>query len=304
MSRKITRFLLIVLAVLSVAVVLVLIAGMIIPRAERHPAIENHTWRVIAHQGGNHLWPDNTMLAFENAVAAGVDALEMDVHASSDGVPVVIHDSTVDRTTNGSGTVWELTLEELQELDAAYNWPHHVETDDHPYRGMGVRIPTLEEVLRAFPDVPMAIEIKQSDPPIVDTVGELLQRYDREHNTIIASFSPQVMREFRKAFPEFATSGVEPEIRTFFVLKTVFLGWLYPPPMEAFQVPEQSGSLNVITPRFVRAAHRRNINVQVWTINDAAGMHRVLDSGADGIITDEPIMLMEVLEERRDRRDD
>jgi len=292
------RFLLIVTIVVAALALIVLLLGVILPKAEEHPAVANHSWRVIAHQGGNHLWPDNTMLAFRNAVQAGVDALEMDVHATRDGVPVVIHDDTVDRTTDGAGVVWEMTLEEIQSLDAAHNWPHHLETNEFPYRGMGLTIPTLEEVLRAFPDVQMAIEIKQEEPSIVKTVGEMLQRYDREQNTIVASFSPAVMKDFRARFPAFATSGVEPEIRTFFVLKTLFLGWIYPPSMEAFQVPEHSGGLHVVTPRFVASAHRRNINVQAWTINDRESMHRILDTGVDGIITDEPLRLMEVLQER------
>lgn len=288
------------MVVVAVGIVLAIvalygIAGLIVPKAEQKPAVTQLDWQVIAHQGGNHLRPDNTMLAFRHAVELGVDALEMDVHATADGEIVVIHDETVDRTTNGSGLVKEMRLEELRELDAAYNWPHHLETDEHPYRGRGIRIPTLEEVLRAFPDVPMTIEIKQADPSIVGTFGELLQRYDREQNTIVASFHPDVMWEFREKFPSFATSGVEPEIRTFYVMKTVFLGWLYRPPMEAFQVPEASGNLQVITPRFVRAAHRRGINVQVWTVNDRESMRRVLDAGVDGIITDRPDLLLDML---------
>jgi glycerophosphoryl diester phosphodiesterase len=268
--------------------------GLVIPGADPTSAVGERTWKVIAHQGGNHLRPDNTMIAFRHAVALGVDALELDVHATADGELVVIHDDTLDRTTNGTGPVSEHTLAEIRELDAAYNWPHH-EPGDAPYRGQGIRVPTLEEVLREFPDVPMTIEIKQEDPPIVDAFGRMLQRFDREPNTIVASFHPQVMREFRSEFPSFATSGVEPEIRTFYVMKTLFLGWLYRPPMEAFQVPETSGDLQVITPRFVRAAQRRGIGVQVWTVNDAVSMRRVLDTGVDGVITDRPDLLLEVL---------
>lgn len=285
----------IVVAIIAGLAVLYGVAGLIVPRADRKPAVTEHRWQVIAHQGGNHLRPDNTMVAFRNAVQLGVDALELDVHGTADGELVVIHDETVDRTTNGSGLVREMTLEQIRELDAAYRWPHHMETGEYPYRGRGVKIPTLEEVLRAFPDVPMTIEIKQREPSIVRQFGELLQRYDREQHTIVASFHPDVMREFRRQFPSFATSGVEPEIRTFYVMKTVFAGWLYPPPMEAFQVPEASGDLQVITPRFVRAAHRRGISVQVWTINDRDSMRRILDAGVDGIITDRPDLLLEEL---------
>ncbi|MFP4114337.1 MAG: glycerophosphodiester phosphodiesterase [Spirochaetota bacterium] len=290
------RPLVIAAAVVTGIVILYGVAGLVIPRAERKPAVRDLGRQVIAHQGGNHLRPDNTMVAFRNAVELGVDALEMDVHATADGVLVVIHDETVDRTTNGSGAVRDLTFEELRALDAAYHWPHHLDTTVHPYRGQGVVVPTLEEVLRAFPDVPMTIEIKQSEPSIVDAFGRMLQRFDREQNTIVASFHPDVMREFRAKFPDFATSGVEPEIRTFYVLKTVFLGWLYRPPMEAFQVPEASGNLKVITPRFVRAAHRRGVDVHVWTVNDRESALRVLGASVDGIITDRPDLILEILD--------
>ncbi len=274
---------------------LILLAGLIVPKADAKPAVTAFDWTVIAHQGGNHIRPDNTLEAFRHAVELGVDALEMDVHATSDGALVVIHDETVDRTTNGSGRVSDLSLEEIQSLDAAYHWPHHMETDERPYRGRGITIPTLEEVLREFPDMPMTIEIKQAAPPIVTPFGELLQQYDREQNTVVASFHPEVIREFRDQFPAFATSGVQPEILTFYILKTLFMGWVYGPPMEAFQVPERFGSLRVITPRFVSSAQRRGLDVHVWTVNDRESMERILSRGVDGIITDRPDLLLDIL---------
>jgi glycerophosphoryl diester phosphodiesterase len=292
------KVLLIIGSVVVGLVVLVLLLGLVIPKATPKPAVTDLDWSVIAHQGGNQVRPDNTMMAFRHAVSLGVDALEMDVHSTKDGVLVVIHDDTVDRTTNGSGPVSELTLSEIQELDAAYNWPHHLESDEHPYRGQGVTIPTLEEVLREFPDMPMTIEIKQADPPIVEPFGEMLQRYDREQNTVVASFHPEVMQEFREKFPALATSGVEPEILRFYILKTLFMGWIYRPRMEAFQVPDTFGRLRVITRRFVRSAQRRGIDVHVWTINDRDDMERILATGVDGIITDRPDLLLEVLGRR------
>jgi glycerophosphoryl diester phosphodiesterase len=281
-----------------VAIVLVLgVAGAAFAgaRPEVHSAISGNAWQVIAHRGGGHLWPDDTMLAFSNAVALGVDALEMDVHATSDGVLVVIHDETVDRTTNGSGYVKEMTFDEIRALDAGYNWPLHEESDTHPYRDTGVRIPTLEEVLQAFPDVPMVIEIKQLDPPIVDQFGAMLDRYHRVDNTIVASFHPEVMDEFRSRYPQYATSGVEPEIKRFFTLNLFLLGRFYRPVMDAFQVPETSGNLTVVRPRFVRVARSRGIAIQVWTVNEVEDMERILSSGVDGIITDRPDRLLELL---------
>jgi glycerophosphoryl diester phosphodiesterase len=264
-------------------------------RIEPHPAIENHAWQVIAHQGGNQLRPGDTMPAFTHAVELGVDALEMDVHATSDGVLVVIHDETVDRTTEGSGLVKEMTLVELQALDAGYDWPLYEEADEHPYRGIGVQVPTLEQVLQAFPDMPMVIEIKQSEPSIVEPFGRMLEQYDRAENTIVASFDPDVMEEFRNRFPQFATSGVEPEILRFFILNKLFLGRTFRPRMEAFQVPERQGSLTVIRPRFVRVAQSRGIAVQVWTVNEIEDMERVLSRGVDGIMTDRPDRLLQIL---------
>ena len=262
---------------------------------EPHSVFRQFRWEVIAHQGGNHLWPDNTMVAFEGAAALGVDVLEMDVHQTADGAIVVIHDHTVDRTTDGTGTVWEMTLAEINSLDAAYRWPHHLETQEYPYRGAGVTIPTLEEVLHRFPDMPMVIEIKQKDPPMVDDFGALLRRFDRAANTVVASFHPEVISEFRQKFPEFATAGVEPEVRRFYVLNSIFLGGIYRPTMDALQVPERFGRLRVIKPRFVRVARRKGLAVHVWTVNRREDMERILETGVDGIMTDRPDLLLDVL---------
>ena len=235
------------------------------------------------------------MVSFQNAVELGVDALELDVHATRDGVLVVIHDGTVDRTTNRTGAVSNLTLAEIRTLDAGFNWPFDPDSDDHPYRGTGVTIPTLEEVLAAFPDTSMVIEIKQADPPIVEAFGGMLREYDRARNTIVASFHAEVMVEFRRAFPEFATAGTEPEIRRFFVLNKLFLGRSFRPVMDAFQVPGQFGKLKVITHRFVRVAQSRGIAVHVWTVNELEDMERMISAGVDGIISDRPDRLLELL---------
>lgn len=285
----------------SIVGALALLYGVLLfamPAARSHAALTEHSWQVIAHQGGNHLRPGDTMAAFEHAVELGVDVLEMDVHATSDGDIVVIHDKSVDRTTNGTGLVSEMTLAEIKALDAGYNWPLHQDTEDHPYRGVGVEIPTLEEVLAAYPDMPMVIEIKQAEPSVVKPFGELLRRFNRANITIVPSSHPQVINEFRTQFPEFATAGVESEILTFFILNKALLGRLYPPRMEAFQVPERSGNLTVVTPRFVRVAQSNGVAVHVWTVNETEDMRRILNAGVDGIMTDRPDLLLELLGRR------
>ena len=293
MSRLLRALLTIVLVVAAVLIAVALLT----PAAPEFAFFESDRPMVIAHQGGEGLRPSNTLIAFENAVDLGVDVLEMDVHSTSDGTLVLIHDDTVDRTTDGSGRVKELTLAELQQLDAGDYWT----PDDgatYPYRGQGVRIPTLEEIVTAFPEMKYNIEIKQVDPSIAVPLCKLLRHFGLTDRALVASFHPTAMDEFRAACPEVATSMVEDEIRPFFILNTAFLGSLYRPPGAAFQVPEYSGSQHVLTPRFVRGAQRNNVAVHPWTIDDPADMERFLDMGVDGIITDRPDIMIEVLQER------
>lgn len=250
---------------------------------------------VIAHQGGEKLRPDNTLVAFSYAVELGVDVLEMDMHSTQDGVLVVMHDESVDRTTNGSGLIKEMTLAELKTLDAAYNWPHHDPAGPRPYRGQGITVPTVEELFQSFPQMRMNIEIKQADPPIVQPFCDLLRQYNMTDQVLVASFHPETMINFRQTCPEVATSGTEPEIRSFFIPNTIFLGAVYQSPAEAFQVPEYSGDLHVLTGRFIRGAHRHNVDVHAWTIDEPEDMARLIDLGIDGIITNRPDLLLALL---------
>jgi len=250
---------------------------------------------VIAHQGGEEIWPSNTMLAYENAVALGVDVLEMDVHSTADGVLVLIHDATVDRTTDGEGRVNKMTLAEIKQLDAGDYW-----TDDdgatYPFRGQGVTIPTLEEVFTAFPNMRMNIEIKQIEPFIGAPFCEMIRTFEMEDKVLVASFHKEAMKDFRKACPEVATSTYEEEVIALYVWKTLLLEGVHSPKATAVQVPEYRSNIHILTPRFVQAAHNRNLDVHVWTVNDPADMQRFIDMGIDGIITDRPDLLLELLE--------
>ena len=124
---------------------------------------------MIAHQGGDGLWPGNTLYAFEQAAALGVDVLEMDLHITKDGVLVINHDETVDRTTDGTGTIEDMTLAELKALDAGYDWSKDG-GQTFPYRGMGLTIPTLEEIFQTFPEYHMTIEIKKTTGSMAATI--------------------------------------------------------------------------------------------------------------------------------------
>jgi len=303
MLKKILKWIGIVIGVIILIAVVVI--GIMIaiakPRPD-HPFFANlpqDEMIVLAHQGGDGEFPSNTMYAFEQTHAMGVHILEMDVHSSSDGVIVVIHDATVDRTTDGTGRVNEMTLAELQTLDAGYNWPTLAEHElldsgEFPYRGQGHTIPALEEVFITFPDTPISIEIKQEEPSIAQDLCDLIRQYNREELTIVPSFSPLAIQEFRDACPEVATAAVEPEVLTFFVFSYVRLGSAWTPPMEAFMIPEYSGDLQVISQPFVNQAHGRNVVLYPWTINTAEQMQRMIDYGVDGVITDYPSLALEM----------
>jgi glycerophosphoryl diester phosphodiesterase len=266
-----------------------------------------HRPLVIAHQGGEGLFPSNTFYAFEQAVAMGVDVLEMDVHATQDGVLVLMHDATVNRTTDGTGALKKMTLAELQSLDAGYYWPYDSAAPDasyytqdrrtgaRPFRGKGITVPTLESVFSAFPHLLYNIEIKQTEPSIAEPLCALIRQHQLQSQVLVASFRDSAMQAFRTACPEVATSGTESEIRPFFLLNALFLGRVHSPQVQAYQVPEYGGGFHILTQRFVNGAHERGVQVHPWTINDSTSLQRMIDLGVDGIITDRPDLLLEIL---------
>jgi glycerophosphoryl diester phosphodiesterase len=259
-----------------------------------HPFFESEKPLVIAHQGGEQLFPSNTMLAFAGAVEMGVDVLELDIHATADDVIVAIHDDTVDRTTDGSGRISELAFSELAQLDAGYYWTGD-EGQTFPFRGQGITIPSLKEIFTAFPNMPMNIEIKQESPSIVSSFCRLLSEFGKGEQVLVASFHQTTIEEFRAQCTGVATSMVESEIRLLYGLNLARLGAIFRAPGHAIQIPEYSGDLHVATESFVRAAHAHNVEVHVWTVNEVEDMQRLLDVGVDGIITDRPDRLLELV---------
>ncbi len=249
---------------------------------------------VIAHQGGDDLWPGNTMFAFQKSVDMGVDVIETDIRQSKDGILIVSHDDDVDGKSDGIGLISEMTLAELQTLDAGYNWTMDG-GQTYPYRGQGISYSSLEEMFIAFPDMRFNIDMKQTDPPIYDNLCNLIRQYGMENKVVAASFNHENISVFRKLCPEVTTSGDEIETRNFVILNLAYLGALYSPEFKVFQVPIERSGITILTPHFVRAAHQRNLRVDAWTIDDPDEMERLIDMGVDGIITDRPDLLMEVL---------
>lgn len=293
MRSKLLRVLLGVLVVLAAVYA---VAALLAQPAAEYPFFAQFEQRplVMAHRGGRALWPENTLYAFERAVELGVDVLEMDVHTTADGVPVVMHDDTVDRTTDGSGPIHSFTLDELKGLDAGYDWSSD-EGQTFPYRGQGITVPTLEEVFTAFPNVPLNIEIKQQEPSMVASFCQLIRDHGLSDQVLVASFHEETIDEFRATCPEVATSTGTVETVVLFALSRLFLEATYGAPAEAAQVPEYRSGLHVLAPRFIDAAHNRNLEVHAWTINEEEDMQRVIALGVDGIITDYPDRLLDLL---------
>ncbi len=259
-----------------------------------HPFLEIDTPIVMAHRGGQGLWPPNTLYAFQEAVSLGVDVLELDIHRTVDGVLVVRHDPTVDATTNGSGYIREMTLAEIKSLDAGYT----LSADGGRtflYRGQGITIPTLAEVLQAFPQMRLNIDIKPEEPAVVTTFCQLLMDTNSLERVMVGSFHDLQLRLFRKLCPQVATAAGVRETTLFFGLVNTLLSAAYQGLAETFSIPEYNGRLHVVTPRFIRAAHAHNMQVHVWTVNELEDMRRLLDWGVDCLITDYPDRLLGLL---------
>ena len=259
-----------------------------------HPYFNPAGFMVIAHRGGRSLGPENTIYTFRRAVDLGVDALEIDVHLTQDKHLAVIHDKTVDRTTNGSGAVAGYKLADLQKLDAGYRWSAD-KRNPFPLRGKGIKIPSLAEVFQAFPQMRINIEIKDPKPAAITSLCRTIQDHNRSQKVMIASFDAGALNKFRSICPAVATSAGASEAIWFYWLQKMHMESTVSPNAQALQVPENYGDLHVANKRFVEAAHARNMRVQVWTVNDIDSMKRLLKQGVDGIMTDYPQHLLEIL---------
>ncbi len=262
----------------------------------------------IAHRGGSDLRPENTLEAFRNGIAEGADGYELDLQLTKDGYIVVSHDTTVDRCTDGTGSINDMTLAEVKELDAGYRFT----TDggaSYPYRGHGIQIPTLEEVLNepALMNSPGVIEIKQLDEGLSDKLLDMIDAHGIKDHVIIESFDSAALADVRNEIElkglDVITSFSQAEIISFFLTPlSVMLASKYEPPAKVLQVPLEFalGGLNVtvINDPFMLKARYLGLKVHAWTINDAATMRSLInDKKVEAIMTDEPGILKGVTEE-------
>jgi len=239
---------------------------------------------VIAHRGGSKLRPENTLAAFDHAVTLGVDAIECDVQLSRDGEVVVIHDATLDRTTDARGPVSSLSAAELGRVDAGF---HFGTAQGHPCRGKGVYVPRLAEVLDRHPAIPMVVEIKGNQPEVADTVLGVIGDADALDRVIVGGFSQAVLERARKVNKDAVTSASKEEAR-WAPYRSYFRLAPTDPQYWLFQVPFRFRGRRRFRRAFVETVGRINLPVQEWVVDDPDDMRRLIDWGANGIISDRP----------------
>lgn len=241
-----------------------------------------------AHRGGAGEAPENTLPAFRHGIAAGAHGLELDVRATADGALVVIHDATLERVTEAVGRVADASLDELRDVTVTAG-PQPPEGRD------GCHIPLLDEVLEGFADVLLTIEIKASASEVEHyeaRVADRLRAHGRTDEVIVGSLDERALQRFRATAPELATSATSEEI---------FQLWSDGRPPDpganvvAVQVPRTYEGVEVVTGGFVTNCHEAGLAVHVWTVDESDEMRRLADLGVDGIMTDRPTVLSEVL---------
>lgn len=254
-----------------------------------------------AHRGGAALWPENTVYAFTQAAARWPDVLlESDARLTADGHVVLIHDGTVDRTTDGTGLVERMTLAEIKALDAGYRFTLDGGTT-FSHRGQGITVPTLAEALDALPDLRFLIELKPG-ADLAKAVLDVLRKAHALDRVVLASFMPGLMGRIRQLGPCALTCFDLSSGRR-------MLDALRGGDWDAYEPTDVMLAIDLgimnrfgITPEEIRVFHAKGIRVLLHTINRRNEMHELLDMGVDGFLTDKPDVLAEVLEERAAKR--
>lgn len=247
---------------------------------------------VIAHRGGSRLRPENTLEAFANACALGVDAVECDVHLSADGEPVVIHDDRLDRTTDQEGAVRERTAASLAALDAGARFVDALGA--RPYLGQGIGVPTLAEVLALVADRPVVVEIKGTDPGTAERALDVIRNAGALSRVVLGGFSHDVVGRVRTVAPAVPTSASRTEVqaalrRAWFGIAPRRTGY------DLFQMPTRLAGRSILTRGFVRVARRAGVPVQAWIVDDPAEMRTLLTWGVTGLISDRPDLAVAVV---------
>ena len=253
-----------------------------------HPYFDVAHPLVIGHRGAAGVAPENTLLSFERALADGAQILESDIHLSRDGIPILLHDPDVERTTDGEGHAAALELEALKRLDAGHGFED--EHGGHPYRGRGLRIATLEEAFDAFPGARFNLEVKSADPRAIRATLDLVVSYERSDRTLLAAGEDPIMQGLRKALRDHpARPAVGASVSEIVAaIRSALSDEPMPPGVMALQIPPSFMGEPLVTRELVSHAHAAGVEIHVWTINDLDEIESLLALGVDGIVTDHP----------------
>lgn len=241
---------------------------------------------VVAHRGASAYAPENTLPAFRLALEQAADACEFDVHVSADGVPVVIHDRTLDRTTDQTGLVAEMPLDAIREADAGYRFTRDGGRT-FPYRGQGIRVPTLVEVIETLGSLPLLIELKAA--AAMEPVARILTELGVCDRCVVASFDHRALASFHAA--PFIAGASRGEIVRLVIRSVLGLGRPRVP-YRAIAVPPRHGLLPVFSRRMVKLARRLGCPVHVWTVDDPKFARQFWEAGAAGLITNVPDVIL------------
>ncbi|MDO6461257.1 glycerophosphodiester phosphodiesterase [Granulosicoccaceae sp. 1_MG-2023] len=248
---------------------------------------------LFAHRGSSLMTPENTFTAFDFGLDHQADVLEIDVRITRDNELVVFHDARVDRTTDGLGEVRGHALKALKHFDAGYRFS---DARGACFRGRKIRIPTLSELYEAYPDVVVNIDIKDNWLPAARLLADTIERAGAEQRSVVASFHSRVLQYFRQIAPQIPTSATFHEVLGLYLSRDPLRKPVREHPV-AVQIPPRHARIALDRPRFIEKIHARGKLVNYWTINDPALMKRLLEAGADGIVTDRPDLALQVFRE-------
>jgi glycerophosphoryl diester phosphodiesterase len=265
-----------------------------------HPYFDLPRPLILGHRGAAGVAPENTLAAFARGLADGAQIVESDVHVSRDGVPMLIHDPQVDRTTDGRGLLASLDVAVVQKLDAGYRFTSE-DGAAFPFRGQGLRVPTLRETFAAHPDVRFNLEIKAPGRELIRRIVDLVVEFDREDRTLLVAGEDAIQRDLRAVLAE---TGARPALGASLsdildVVRAATEGRAPTTDSMALQIPADFAGKPLVTRELVEHCHAHALHVHVWTINEPAEMRRLLDLGVDGLVTDRPDRMADLID--RDR---
>jgi glycerophosphoryl diester phosphodiesterase len=266
------------------------------PKPSTNPFRSGRTL-VIPHGGGDGLFPENTMLAYERTIAMGADVVDVDVRRSKDGVLVAFHDDSLTRITGQPGRIEERTFQELQSFDAGWSFR---KGKVFPFRGKGITIPSLESILQRFPSSLLSLDLKDESASLNRPMCDLLTRFGRSNDVFVGSNNDAQILQFRQLCPGVRTSATMVDVYASRDARAKNDS-SFVPAVTVDQPPYRRGDRTLVDAASLAWAHTHGVAILTWVVNDTKDMERLVDIGVDGIYTSYPDRLLEVLKKRGKR---